>query len=139
MILATRSCSITKTKPMAIQEKPIIQDKITPCQVTYHTADQPAGQGTSVNFHERGMLIRCSKPAPLNRKLKLVLKFPSIEQSFEVQGIVVWTNIHGSADDLTPRAMGIKFLNLDRNVERLLAKLASHYNGQGGPYSCYYS
>lgn len=124
---------------MPIQDRTTSHDKATPCQVSYVLGDQQLERGTSVNFHERGMLVKCDKPAPINKRLKLVLKFPGLEQSLEIQGVVVWTNIHGPADDLTPRAMGVKFLNVDRNLERLLAKLASHYEAQGGGYRCYYS
>ncbi len=124
---------------MPIPDKAAVHDKLAPCRVTYYLGDQQAELGTSVSFHERGMLVKCDKPVQLNKRLRLVLKFPGLEQTLEIQGIVVWTNIHGPADELTPRAMGIKFLSLDRNVERLLAKLASHYEAQGGAYRCLYS
>lgn len=126
---------------MPIQDKASADDKAAPapCRVGYALGDQQLEWGISAGFHERGMLVKCDKPAPLNKRLKLTLKFSELEQSLEIHAVVVWTNIHGSADDLTPRAMGVKFLNVDRNLEQLLTGLASHYEARGGGYGCYYS
>jgi hypothetical protein len=118
--------------------KPAASDRAYPCQVTFFEEDHQAGEGTSVHFNERGMLIKCEQPALLNKRLKLVLRFPGIEHSLELQGIVVWTNLHGPADAFTPRGMGVKFLSLDRKVERLLAKLSTQYESHGSIYKCYY-
>ena len=124
--------------PISNQDKSSPQNKAQPCLVAFFMDDQQAGEGTSVHFNERGMLINCDKPAPLNKRLKLVLRFPGIEHSLEIQAIVVWTNAHGPADAFTPRGMGVKFLSLDRNVERLLAKLSTQYETHGKLYKCYY-
>ena len=113
---------------------------MSPCRVTFFMDDHEAGQGSSVHFNERGMLITCSKPVQLNKRIRIVLRFTGIEQPVEMQAVVVWTNLHGPADNFTPRGMGVKFLNVDRNVERLLSKLASQYEAVvGSAYRCYYS
>jgi len=124
---------------VAEQEKSIIKDKLNPCRVTFFLDDDLVGNGTSVHFNERGMLVRCDKPASLNKRLKLVLRFPGIEQSLEVRGIVVWTNMYGPADGFTPRGMGVKFLSLDRKAESLLAQISSRYETHGNIYKCYYN
>lgn len=116
-----------------------MQEKSLSCQVTFFLEEQQAGQGTSSDFSERGMLVRCDKPASLNKRIKLQLRFPTIEEVIEIQGIVVWTNIHGPADAFTPRGMGVKFVSLDRAAERLLAKLATRQESEGSIYKCYYS
>jgi Tfp pilus assembly protein PilZ len=113
-------------------------EKAAPCQITFIVGDQ-VGTGTSVHFNDGGMLILCSQPAQLNAKLKLALKFPGIKNPIKVNGEVVWTNIHGPADSLSPRGMGVKFANLDRDTERLLVDLAGNYESHAGSYSCYYS
>ena len=124
---------------MADREKVVNKGKGAPCQVAFFLNEHLAGEGTSIHFNERGMLVRCEKPASLNKRLKLLLQFPGIGQSLEVQGVVVWTNAHGPADGFTPRGMGVKFLSLDRKVERLLAQISSQYESHGDVYSCYYS
>ena len=113
-------------------------EKLAPCQVTFSDGNE-TNMGTSSNFNESGMLILCQKPAALNEKLKLVLQFPGFKHTFEIQAEVVWTNIHGPADALTPRGMGVKFLNLERDLGRLLGELAEQYGALGSKYSCYYS
>jgi hypothetical protein len=115
-----------------------IAEKAAPCQITFIVGDQ-VGTGTSVHFNDGGMLILCSQPAQLNAKLKLALKFPGIKNPIKVGGEVVWTNIHGPADSLSPRGMGVKFANVDRDTERLLLDLARNYESHAGSYSCYYT
>lgn len=96
-------------------------------------------RGTSMHFNERGILVVCQEPAPLNAKLRLVLQFPGMRNPVEVYGEVVWANIHGPSDALTPRGMGVKFVNAERDTERLLAELAEQYPAIGVSYSCYYT
>jgi Tfp pilus assembly protein PilZ len=122
------------------REKTVAQERISPCQVTFFVDDREAGQGSSVHFNDRGMLIQCSKPVQLNKRIKLVLRFAGVEHPLEVQAIVVWTNLHGPADSFTPRGMGVRFQSVDRTAERLLSKLATQYEAVvGGAYRCYYS
>lgn len=118
--------------------KPDILDRSSPCQVTYYIEEQ-AFKGTSIHFNERGMLVHCPQPAPLNTKVRLTLQFPGMKHVIELQGEVVWTNIHGPADTLSPRGMGVKFYNVDRDMERLLADLASQFDTQTSIFSCYYT
>jgi hypothetical protein len=85
------------------------------------------------------MLILCRNPAPLNEKVKLSLLFPGFKHPLELQAEVVWTNTYGPSDSLSPRGMGVKFIGVERDVERLLAELAEQYDAFGSIYSCYYT
>jgi Tfp pilus assembly protein PilZ len=109
-----------------------------PCQVAFFLNDE-VYQGSTLHFSERGLLVTCGKPAPLNSRLKLVLQFPGFKNTIEVQGEVVWTNVHGAEDSQSPRGMGVKFVNLDREIERLLADMAAKYGAFASIYSCYYT
>jgi Tfp pilus assembly protein PilZ len=113
-------------------------EKATPCEVTFVVGDK-VFSGTSVHFSEGGMLVSCQQPAQLYCKLKLALKFPGFKNPLKINGEVVWTNIHGPADSLSPRGMGVKFLNLDRDTERLLGDLARSYESYGSNYNCYFT
>ncbi|MCU0572873.1 MAG: PilZ domain-containing protein [Syntrophobacteraceae bacterium] len=113
-------------------------EKLAPCQVTY-TSEAQSGRGTSMHFSERGVLIECQEPLPLNSKVKVVLQFPGFKNTIELQGEVVWTNIHGPNDALSPRGMGVKFLTVERETERLLADMAGKYDATASIYSCYYT
>lgn len=120
------------------KEGPAKLDRKSPCQVTYIVQEE-SFQGSSLHFNERGILIFCPKPAPLNTRMKLILLFPGFKNPVEIQGEVVWSNIYGHADTLAPRGMGVKFVNLERDMERLLAELASQFETQGSIYGCYYT
>ena len=96
-------------------------------------------KGTSMHFNERGMLVMCKHPAPLNAKGEMTLIFPGINNPVEVAGEVVWTNIHGVGDSFSPKGMGIKFVNIERETERLLSELASQYESHSSIYACYYT
>lgn len=113
-------------------------DKRSPCQVTCHLDDRVLS-GTSMHFSERGILVLCRNPAPLGARVQIALLFPGLKNSIELAGEVVWTNIHGQGDSLAPKGMGVKFSNIERDTERLLAELAGQYESFGSIYSCYYT
>jgi c-di-GMP-binding flagellar brake protein YcgR len=113
-------------------------DTKVPCQVTF-TVGERIFRGTSMHFSERGMLVMCRNPAPLNAKGKTSLVFPGFHNPIEMAAEVVWTNIHGVGDSLSPKGMGIKFLNLERDTERLLTQLATQYDSLSSIYACYYT
>jgi len=127
---------MAEKEPQPLKDKP--SEAKSPCQVTCHIGDQ-VRRGTSLHFNERGILVVCDQPAPLNTKLRLILEFPGFKNSIELNGEVVWTNIYGVTGQLVPRGMGVKFLNLDRDVERMLADLAAIYESFASIYGCYYT
>lgn len=118
-------------------KEPVLEKK-SPCQVSFFVDDQ-VYKGTSIHFNERGVLVLCPQPAPLNKKIKVILMFPGLKNPMELQGEVVWTNIYGAVDSHTPRGMGVKFLSIDRDMERMLVELAVQYEAVTSIYSCYYT
>ncbi len=107
------------------------------CEVTFITGGQ-AFQGSSTHFDETGMLILCPTPLPVNVKIELVLRFSRPERPIKLRGEVVWSNIFGPDDPITPRAMGVKFLSVESATSRLLAELSQRYLVYGDQYRCYY-
>ncbi|MFZ0931037.1 MAG: PilZ domain-containing protein [Syntrophobacteraceae bacterium] len=116
----------------------VIIDRKLPCEVAFEVGERMF-KGTSVHFSEKGMLVICKNPAPLNAKGKITLRFPGHRSPVELTGEVVWTNIYGSGDSLSPKGMGIRFINPDSEPERLLAEFAAQYESVGNIYACYYS
>lgn len=112
--------------------------KVPHCRVTY-AIEEEVRKGFSLHFNATGLLVICAEPAPLKTRLKLSLHFTGLRNAIEAEGEVVWTNIHGSADNLSPRGMGVKFLNLERDTERILSELAARFETQGNMYECYYT
>jgi hypothetical protein len=89
--------------------------------VTLDTGEGSA-DGVIVNINNNGAFIRCPKPLRLSETCRLTIKSPdhAIE---DVAAEVVWTNIHGPDDDLTPRGMGVRFTGIPEEEERYLRKL----------------
>jgi Tfp pilus assembly protein PilZ len=116
----------------------IVTDRKQPCQVTFE-AGESIFKGTSMHFNDRGMLVMCKNPAPLNARGKISLSFPGLSHQVEMTGEVVWTNIHGVGDSLSPKGMGIRFINVERDMERLLSELAAQYESLNSIYACYYT
>lgn len=129
---------MARIEPEAQRDKGVAKPAPGPCQVTFMVADQ-VFSGTSLHFNEGGMLVLCHQPAQLYSKLTLTLKFPGLKNPLKLAGEVVWTNLHGPADSLSPRGMGVKFVNLDEAAEHVLQELARHYESLGNIYSCYYT
>jgi Tfp pilus assembly protein PilZ len=114
------------------------QEKLAPCKVSFSVGDK-IHQGSSVHFSELGIFVQCRQPASLNLKLKLLLEFPNLDNPIEVWGEVVWTNMYGPDDAITPRGMGVKFLQEDTDILRTLGEMALLYDNLDKPYQCYYS
>ncbi len=129
-----------KGKTVSEQEtkREVIIDRKLPCEVTFMVGGKTF-KGTSTHFNERGMLVMCKHPAPLNAKGKMTLSFPGFKNPVELTGEVVWTNVHGGGDSLSPKGMGIKFINIESHVQRLLSDLAAQYESLGSIYACYYT
>ncbi len=118
--------------------KEAAHERKQPCEVTFTSGEQ-VFQGTSMHFSERGMLVMCKKPAPLNAKGTIAIRFPGFNNPVEMQAEVVWTNIHGSGDSFSPKGLGVRCLNIEREMERMLVELAGQYEAVGSIYSCYYT
>lgn len=112
-------------------------DRKPHCQVVFET-DGKTFSGTSIHFNERGILVMCKNPARLNAKGKLLLRFQGFNNPVELTGEVVWANIHGAGDSLSPKGMGIKFTGIDRETGRMLSELSAH-DALANVYACYYT
>ena len=89
--------------------------------VTMDTTEGPA-DGVIVNINNNGAFIRCHKPLRLSETCKLSIQSPD-HAIKDVAAEVVWTNIHGPDDELTPRGMGVRFTEISTEEERYLRKL----------------
>jgi hypothetical protein len=85
------------------------------------------------------MLVLCKDPAPIQTRVRLSLLFPGFQKPLEVEGEVIWSNLYGPDDAATPRGMGIKFLQLDSSIARILGDLSLQYQSYGTQYEIYYT
>jgi len=89
--------------------------------VTMNT-DEGSADGVITNINNNGAFIRCRRPLRLTETCKLTIE--SSDRHFEdVLAEVVWTNIYGPDDDLTPRGMGVRFTGLPEEEQKFLRNL----------------
>ena len=73
----------------------------------------------------QGAFIRCRNPLNLNEVFDMVVDVP--EKSLNVRAEVVWSNIHGPDDKITPRGMGVRFVEISKEDRRIIAQKLDHY------------
>jgi hypothetical protein len=92
------------------------------------TVKHPKGEmdGLITLANPNGVLILCSRPLKLNEVCWMTINAPS--RSFEAKGLVVWSNIYGRDDEITPRGMRVRFIKIS-SQDRMF--IASEQEGQG--------
>jgi uncharacterized protein (TIGR02266 family) len=84
------------------------------------------------NISGGGLFIRTQDPQPLNQKVLLRFSLPGVDRTFEVHGIVVWANATAGRSSF-PSGMGIKFLDLGAEEQKLIADFVKpDAKGAGG-------
>jgi len=79
--------------------------------------------GVTWNVSPNGLFIRCAKPLRLNEVCDLTIKVPGAERSLAASAEVVWSNIHGQDDEVTPRGMGLRFLKISSEDRQTIARV----------------
>jgi hypothetical protein len=78
-------------------------------------------EGETLNFSTLSAFISCSKPLKLNEVFDMTIDAPN--RRLSVNAEVIWSNIHGRDDEITPRGMGVRFLNIDNEDQQFIAKV----------------
>ena len=84
--------------------------------------DDRSMDGVTWNVSPDGVFIRCAKPLRLNEICSLTIKVPGEELFLEASAEVVWSNIYGQDDEVTPRGMGVRFLQISSKDRQVIAK-----------------
>jgi hypothetical protein len=85
-------------------------------------ANGSSSDGVTLNLSTNGAYIKCAKPLRLNDILDMTLQVPNSDDSIEVEVEVVLSNIYGPDDDISPRGMIVRFLDLADEDRRIIAK-----------------
>ena len=83
-------------------------------------------EGVTLNISSTGVFIGCRRPLRLNEVFDMVITTP--EQDIGARAEVVWSNKYGPDDHITPRGMGVRFLDISEEDQRFIAKTVNHYN-----------
>jgi Tfp pilus assembly protein PilZ len=88
--------------------------------VQFHTSDGSA-DGVIVTVNHRGAFIRCQKPLRLSESVQLTIEPPENE-SIHVTAEVVFSNVYGPDDHITPRGMGVLFFDISDEDRQIISK-----------------
>ena len=81
-----------------------------------------SSEGVTLNLSTNQAYIRCAKPLRLNEVFDMTLQVPNSDDSIEAEVEVVFSNIYGLDDDISPRGMIVRFLGLADEDRRIIAK-----------------
>ena len=85
-------------------------------------------EGVTLNISSTGVFIGCRRPLRLNEVFDMVITAP--DQDIGVKAEVVWSNKYGPDDDITPRGMGVRFLDISEENQRFIAKAVNQHNSE---------
>ena len=90
--------------------------------------ERPEGdiEGAMTRITPKGGFVHCAKPPKLNEVFDMTIDAP--DNRFMVKAEVIWSNIYGRDDEISPRGMGIRFFKI-RSADRLF--IASVLEDQG--------
>jgi hypothetical protein len=77
--------------------------------------------GVTLNVGPDGAFISCQNPARLNEVGELIIKIPDSKRLIKARAEVVWSNIYGPDDEISPRGMGIRFLKISGDDRKFIA------------------
>jgi hypothetical protein len=89
--------------------------------VSINIEDRSA-DGVTLNLSPNGAYIGCAKPLRLNEVFDMTIDVPNSDSSIETKVEVVFSNIHGPDDAISPRGMGVRFLNISSQDRQIIAK-----------------
>ena len=94
------------------------------CPVTIKNGRGPM-EGVTLYVGENTAFISCSNPLRLNKVVEVTIEVPLLNKPLITEAEVVWTNMYGPDDKITPRGMVVRYKNLDSGVRnRLLQVIA---------------
>ena len=100
------------------------QDSICPRPELKWTVSAQIGgaiiHGETKDISPQGAFIRCRNPLNLNEVFDMVVAAPG--KSLNVKAEVVWSNIYGPDDEINPRGMGLRFLEISHEDRQIIAK-----------------
>ena len=82
-------------------------------------------EGVTQNISKNGAFIRCVKPLRLNEVFDLSIEVPDLDYNLMATAEVVWSNIYGPDDEITPRGMGVVFTKISDEDRKFVSKVVS--------------
>jgi hypothetical protein len=106
------------------------EERVCPrAELTWPVAAQVDGgliKGETKNISTQGAYVCCGKPLKLNEVYDMVISAP--EKPMNVKAEVVWSNIYGPNDKINPRGMGVRFVHISEDDQKLIAQELGQHN-----------
>jgi hypothetical protein len=89
--------------------------------VSMITEDRSA-DGITLNLSTNGAYIGCAQPLRLHEVFDMTIDVPDSDSSIKATVEVVFSNIYGPDDAISPRGMGVRFLKISGQGRQIIAK-----------------
>ena len=86
--------------------------------------DDGVMEGVTLNITPDGCFIGCRKPLKLNVVFDMAIQVPKSKIVLKAQAEVVWSNIYGPDDEISPRGMGVRFIKIPSEARKFIAQAA---------------
>ena len=84
--------------------------------------DEGVIEGVTMNITPDGCFISCRKPLKLNVVFDMAISVPNSKAALKASAEVVWSNIYGPDDEISPRGMGVRFIKIDSEARKFIAQ-----------------
>jgi uncharacterized protein (TIGR02266 family) len=84
--------------------------------------DDGIKEGVTLDITPDGCFIGCRKPLRLNVVFELAIQVPNSKAVLKAKAEVVWSNIYGPDDEISPRGMGVRFIKMPSEARKLIAQ-----------------
>jgi c-di-GMP-binding flagellar brake protein YcgR len=82
-------------------------------------------EGVTKDISEGGAYVCCPSPLGPKEKFSMVINAP--EKQLNVTVEVVWANTYGVDEEITPKGMGVRFMNITGEDRRIIARAVANH------------
>ena len=86
------------------------------------STEERSADGVTLNLSTNGAYIGCANPLRLHEVFDVTIDVPDSDSSIQATVEVVFSNIYGPDDAITPRGMGVRFLKISSQGRQIIAK-----------------
>ena len=89
--------------------------------------EERSADGVTLNLSTNGAYIGCANPLRLHEVFDVTIDVPNSDSSIQATVEVVFSNIYGPDDAISPRGMGVRFLKISSQSRQIIAKEILHH------------
>jgi uncharacterized protein (TIGR02266 family) len=93
------------------------------------TAKNATMEGVTLTVSSQGLFVACVHPLQLHDVCEIILQVPNVTAPVKAAAQVVWANVYGPDDDVSPRGMGVRFTRISgKDREAISRYVLNHFN-----------